>query len=743
MIEITIHGRGGQGGVTLAKLIATAYFLRGKHVQAFGVYAAERSGAPLQAFVRIDDAEITNHNQVRRPDHIIVLDPTLLHARIATALKPGGWVVINTERSARECCELLPGLRMACVDATGIAVSQGLGSKAVPIVNTTMLGAVARVFDLAQDDVTAALAEVKFGGANVVAALQAFERVEFAESPARSEAPDGAPTLTPPGTSRIAGLLDEEVGGPPLIRTGAWANRRPHRRRLTPPCNHGCPAGNDVQGFVAAIGKGDIDHALEILLETSPLPGVCGRVCPAPCMDACNRGQFDESLNIRELERHAADHGRRPAPLHITRFGRVCVIGAGPAGLSAAYHAARLGYAVSLIDALEQPGGVLRNGIPEYRLPHEALDRDIQHVLSHGVKFHGGRRVDRAALLALTHEYDAIFLATGLQLPHHIDLGPGAAHLVMDGVAFLDRAHHRHESLDGQQVIVIGGGNTAIDAARTARRLGAVSVRIVYRRTRAEMPAIAEEIDEALEEGVELCELLAPQRLRTGGHHARLICAPMMLGPPGADGRRRPVPRDGPASMVELMCDRVILALGQGPDISILPEGSEVVHEGRALGLTAAPVFAGGDFATNEGTVAAAIGSGRRAAWHIHRTLSGEDCFAHDEAAVAGPDAVTTHFFSYQPRQHGHMVAAHDRTTSFTEVRTGFRDEPGGQPAVLEAQRCFSCGVCNGCDRCVTHCPEGILRRDGDGYVFDYDYCKGCGLCASQCPRGVVYMAQL
>jgi len=269
-------------------------------------------------------------------------------------------------------------------------------------------------------------------------------------------------------------------------------------------------------------------------------------------------------------------------------------------------------------------------------------------------------------------------------------------------------------------------------------------VQVLYRRTRAEMPAIHEEIAEALEEGIELSELVAPLRLREDAQGPVLICQRMRLGEPAASGRRAPVPIESEDAQFEVRCDRVIAALGQTPDLSIFPEGSEI-RDGAALkGLTGAPVFAGGDFATNEGTVTAAVGSGRRAALHIHRTLSGEDLFPPAPAEVAGPERMSLHVFARAPRERGTVVAPAARKTNFVEVRQGLLDEPGHAAAALEAGRCMSCGVCNECDRCLSYCPEGIMLHRGDGeYEFNYDYCKGCGICATQCPRGVVYMAEL
>ena len=739
MTEMTIHGRGGQGGVTLAKLIASAYFLRGKYVQAFGVYAAERSGAPVQAFVRIDDEEITNHNQVRAPDDVIVLDRTLIGPRVALGLKPGGWLVLNSAEPPEKFAELFPGRQVATVDATGIAVANGLGSRTVPIVNTTMLGATAKLLGLELTDVEGAMRLVGFGGPNLTSARQSFDKVVAKKLPGKVK-----PAAAAAPAGRTASILDSDLGGMPTIRTGNWATRQPGRHPLTPPCNNGCPAGNDVRSFVQAVGKKDFGEALRIILKTSPFPGICGRVCPAPCMEACNRREHDEAVNVREIERYVADHARWPAVTKPTRDERTAIIGSGPAGLSATYHLARLGYRVALFELGKELGGVMRTGIPSYRLPRDVLDREISFIVRHGVDARTGQHIDRQRLLEMTREFAAIFVATGLQELRALNLGRLSSELAVQGIDFLDRVRRGEENLSGQRVVVIGGGNTAADAARSARRIGARSVQILYRRTRHEMPAIAEEVDEGLEEGIELHELVAPLRLHEDALGPVLTCQRMRLGEPDASGRRSPVPIESEDAQFEVRCDRVILALGQTPDLSVFPEGSDV-REGRALlGLTGAPIFAGGDFATNDGTVTAAVGSGRRAALHIHRTLTGEDLFPPPPPEVAGPERITMHVFAHAPRERGIMVPAGMRHNSFTEVRLGLMDEPGHSAAVIEAGRCFSCGVCNECDRCLSYCPEGVMRFKGDGqYEFDYDYCKGCGICASQCPRGVVYMAEL
>jgi NADPH-dependent glutamate synthase beta subunit-like oxidoreductase len=425
------------------------------------------------------------------------------------------------------------------------------------------------------------------------------------------------------------------------------------------------------------------------------------------------------------------------------RDTRIAIVGSGPAGLSVAYNLARLGHPVTIFEAAGELGGVLRTGIPEYRLPRDVLDQEISYILRHGVEVRTKAPVSRADLLRLTEKFAAVFVGTGLQQPRALDLGPCADGVVLDGIDFLDRARRQAIKLRGQNVVVVGGGNTAVDASRSALRLGARRVQMLYRRTRAEMPAIPGEIEEALSEGIELAELVAPLRLCASGAGALLTCQHMQLGEPDESGRRRPVPQASEDACFDLPCDCVILAVGQAQDLTIWPEGAEISEGRNLIGLARAPIFAGGDFASGEGTVAAAIGSGRRAALHIHCTLTGEDLFPAPSGEPASPEHMTLHVFAHAPQERGHRVRPQWRRRRFSEVHLGLVDEPGHHQVEIEARRCLSCGVCNGCDRCVNWCPEGVVVRGPDGYCFDYDYCKGCGLCAAQCPRGVIYMAEM
>ena len=748
MIEIRIHGRGGQGGVTLAKLIATSRFLTGLSVQAFGLYAAERSGAPVQAFCRYADEPITNRNLIYEPDHIIVLDPTLISAQIAAGLKAGGWILLNTTQTPEEFASEFSHSRIATVDATSIARDSDLGTRSVPIVNTALAGAAGKMLGIPLTEIVAALEHLGFKGTNITAAERAYGEVRLLETPRDPISPEDF--AVPTNTARGHSILDSASMAPPAIKTGQWATEQPRRQQMIPPCNHICPAGNNVQGFLDALAHDRTDEALEILLRSTPFPSICGRACPAPCMDNCNRIEIDGAVNVRQLERFAGDNGNVTPERQVARDEEVAVVGSGPAGLTAAYHLARLGYGVTVFESAPEIGGLLRSGIPEFRLPDDVVNREINRILDLGVAVRTSHPIDRHALLELAGSHDAVLVATGQQALRDLQLGMNGVDAVVQGIDFLDRVHHNSVRVDGEDVVVIGGGNTAMDAARSALRLGAKGVRVVYRRTRDEMPAIREEIEEALEEGIVIDYLTQPVTLHdeaTDGirRHYRLTCRRMELGEPDASGRR--APQEIPASDFDLACHRIILALGQSPDLSVFPEGTEVREGTQLLGLLETPVFAIGDLATREGTVAAAIGSGRRSAARIHTVLSGESLpiTEHADASrdvdiwkdeVIRADAMKLHLFERQAGSEGESLPVSQRRSTFDEVHMGLET-----PA--EAARCLSCGVCNECDHCVTYCPEGMLKRVGHRLEFDYTYCKGCGVCAAECPRNVIVMSHL
>ena len=749
MIEIRIHGRGGQGGVTLAKLIATSRFLQGKSVQAFGLYAAERSGAPIQAFCRYADQTITNRNLIYEPDHVIVLDPTLVGTPIAAGLKAGGWILINTPQPPEDFAEHYGRNRIATVDATAIARSNNLGTRSVPIVNTALAGAVGRMLGFGLQEMCAALEHLGFTGPNLLAATTAYEEVLLLDEP-REIAPAEETAAAAPDAGRGPSILEGAGASLPALQTGQWATEQPHRRQMIPPCNHICPAGNNVQGFLNALAHEKKDEALEILLRSNPFPSVCGRACPAPCMEACNRIEIDGAVNVRQMERYAGDLGEAVPEKLAERDEEIAIVGSGPAGLTAAYHLARFGYRVKVFESGPEIGGLLRTGIPEFRLPDDVVSREIDRILDLGVDVETNYAVDRQVLLDLAREHDAVLVATGQQEQRDLQLGMNGTEAVVQGIDFLDHVHRGTVRVDGESVVVVGGGNTAMDAARSALRLGAKRVRVVYRRTRNEMPAIDEEVDETAEEGICIELLTQPIALHeqpTDGarRRYRLTCRRMELGEPDESGRRAPV--EIPGSDFDIACNRVILALGQSPDVSVFPEGTEVREGTQLLGLLETPVFAIGDLATREGTIAGAIGSGRRSAVHVHNVLSGEHVRITEHAdalrdvdewndEVIRADAMKLHLFERQAAAAGESLAVAERRSTFDEVHMGLED-------ASEAARCLSCGVCNECDLCCTYCPEGVLKRVGHRLEFDYSYCKGCGVCVAECPRNVIFMSHL
>ncbi len=729
MTEIRIHGRGGQGGVTLAKILAQARHLEGKSVQAFGLYAAERSGAPLQAFIRYDDHPIENRNLIYEPNHIIVLDPTLVSATIVAGLKPQAFILINSPEPPQTFGqqEALSPYRVATVDATSIARAHKLGTRSLPIVNSALAGAAERLLEMPIDSLLEALREMGFSGKNAEAAREAYDSVHVLEQRA---VPVRIQKVTVPN-KMIPGIVDGNTGAPPTIRTGQWASQQPVRQDSVPPCNFSCPAGNNVQGFLDALAKDDIDRALAVLLQTTPFPSVCGRVCPGFCMHVCNRASFDEPVNVRALERFAGDYGRVTLTCQAERPQLVAVVGSGPAGLSGAYHLALLGYRVTVFESDSELGGLLRTGIPSYRLPREALDRDISRILELGVKVVTNHPVDRAKLEQLRDSYDAVLVATGLQKLTNVDLASDGG-TVIQGLDFLNKARKGEIDTLDEDVVVVGGGNTAIDSARSAWRLGAKSVTVVYRRTRTEMPAISDEVDEAIDEGISFEFLLSPMKLQSHKGAYILVCQRMELEPIDQDGRRKPVPV--PGEVINIACDRILLALGQYADLSLLPDGTKLAKENWPAPVSHGIVPAG-DLLTNEGTVTAAIGCGHEMAIRLHEEWTGQQILqprATPEEVIRA-DRIRFHLFTHSMENREHAIPVNERRVTFAEVHRGLDNYE-------EARRCLSCGVCNACDLCLSACPDGVVLRVNGELVFDYDYCKGCGVCVSECPRAVIYM---
>ncbi len=517
-------------------------------------------------------------------------------------------------------------------------------------------------------------------------------------------------------------------------KTGSWRYSRPVHEEKMPPCNNACPAGNNIQGFIRLIRDEKLLDAWRLIKETSPLPGVCGRVCPHPCEQECNRGKYDEAMSIHALERLVADYAFREKvseKLGVSPGNeRVAIVGSGPAGLSCAYFLARAGYQVTVFESLAAIGGMLRVGIPKYRLPREILDKEIADIEALGVSFKTNTKIGDVKELK---DYDAVFIAVGAHSSGALDVPGEDIAGVISGTEFLRRLSLDGDVQIGKTVAVIGGGNTAIDAARSALRLGSKST-IVYRRTREEMPAIEEEIEAAGKEGIEIVYLAAPTKVMAqDGKVKGVEFTRMRLGEPDETGRKRPIPIEG--STFTMQVETVVTAIGETPDLSLLPEGMALSETGGKV--DGMQIFGGGDAVTGAGRVVDAIASGKRAARAIDKRLRGKEIEEQPVKELAPFEEINTAYFPRQAVVRMPELSLGERASSFSEINLGISVEEGTR----EATRCFSCGVCRECDNCVYFCPDICVALIDGSYEFDYDYCKGCGICSRECPTGLIRMA--
>jgi NADPH-dependent glutamate synthase beta subunit-like oxidoreductase len=520
--------------------------------------------------------------------------------------------------------------------------------------------------------------------------------------------------------------------------TGPVRERRPEYVDLLPPCNAGCPAGENIQAWLAHAQAGRHEEAWRQLVADNPLPAIHGRVCYHPCESVCNRASLDGSaVSIHSVERFLGDlaleQGWQFDPPELVSGKRVLVIGAGPSGLSAAYHLARLGHQVEIRDSGAEPGGMMRYGIPAYRLPRDVLDGELRRIEGFGVRMTSNHRVDDLVAEREEGGFDAVFVAVGAHLSKRVDIPARDAGRIVDAVAFLRSVASGEKPVLGRRVAVYGGGNTAMDAARVARRLGADEAMIVYRRTREQMPAHLEEAEDAEQEGVRINWL----RTITAFDGPELQVELMELD---ESGYPQPTGR-----FETLAADTVILALGQESDTAFLREvpGVQVERDGTVQVSTSFEtgcpgLFAGGDMVPCERTVTIGVGHGKKAARHI-------DAWLRSAAAVSAPkhpeasfEKLHLWYFGDAARRLQPELAADERTAGFGEVLGGLT----AAEAVYEAKRCLSCGNCFECDGCLGACPEDAVIKLGEGhrYKFDYDRCTGCAVCFEQCPVHAIDM---
>lgn len=541
----------------------------------------------------------------------------------------------------------------------------------------------------------------------------------------------------------------------PIIKAAASAGaeispQRPFYAAKVPPCTGGCPCGTDIRGWLMTIAQAEAYGrtreeayriAWEKITDRNPFPAVCGRVCPHLCEDACNRRLKDGAVAVNALEQFVGDFGLAQG-LALSRFPgehkteSIAIIGAGPAGLSCAYQLARRNYPVTVFEAFRQPGGMLRYGIPKYRLPREVLDGEIRRIVDLGVELKCNAMVGRdVSLEELRRQHRAIFVGIGAHSGMRLRIPGEEASNVFTGTDFLNRVNSGENVSLGGKVLVIGGGDTAIDSARVAKRLGA-DVTILYRRTRSEMPAIKPEIDGALEEGVVIQYLTAPvEILRQNGAAVGMRCIRMDLGAPDASGRPRPVPRAG--SEFDLDASTIIAAISQEPRI----DGLDIVrHKGPWIPAEGAQVpgmegvFTGGDD-VELGLVTIAISQGRYAAEAIDAWIQGKTLERAAPAACIGPERVKLDWYKPAERHERRNVPVEQRAAD-TEIQLGLTEAE----ALDEAKRCMSCGMCMDCETCWMYCTNNCFAKlpKGEHYKIKLELCNGCKKCAEACPCGYI-----
>ncbi len=526
-----------------------------------------------------------------------------------------------------------------------------------------------------------------------------------------------------------------DVGTSLLNKTGSWRTERPVYLDRLPPCNHDCPAGENIQAWLGHAEEGDYEAAWRQIMEDNPLPATMGRVCYHPCEGACNRVDLDEAVGINSVERFLGDqalmHGWQVEPGTATGK-RVMVVGAGPAGLSAAFHLRRFGHEVTIFDANPQAGGMIRYGIPKYRMPREKLRAEVARIEAMAVEIKLNTKIDDILTTKQEGRFDAVFLCIGAQLPKRVEISSDDEIPILDAAAVLRDAELDNPSKLKRHVVVYGGGNTAMDVARTAIRMGAISTNVIVFEAREHMPAHSFEVEEAWDEGVVLTCLRSIKQV-----DGRSVTLERMR----ATNERWPEPT-GELDSVE--ADVIVQCIGQDIDTDFLRNVSGVeIEDGIAqvdgsMRTGAEGIFAGGDMVPSIRTVTAAIGHGKKAARNIDAYLRGEKYIRPEKHEVVGSDMLNTWYYTDAPRTVRPMLDVVRRKTGFAEV-VGNLDPDN---AAFEARRCMSCGNCFECDNCYGVCPDNAITKLGPGnrFEFKYDYCKGCSICATECPCGAIKM---
>lgn len=747
MIEIEFVGSGGQGAVVAARLLADAAAKGGYMSQSFASYGALRRGERVESFARISESEILVHSKMYGADYLIIMDESFIkQPGVVSVVKEGGVILINSAEPPKTFSSL-GNFKIATIDAPRIAIDHKVQlPSGMPVINTVMLGAVAAIIpSIDIERLAEAIREGKVPAPdrNIEAAREAYYQSQVQAA------------------SPVATKVKRKVA------IAISAERYPVYRGKVPPCEANCPAGEAIETTISLIQSNRFEEALENIRLENPFPGICGRVCFHPCETYCNRNEYDEPIAINALERVAFDHADASATKQIVKKAetgkRVAIIGSGPAGMTCAYFLAILGHEVTVFEALPVPGGIPRVGIPEYRLPQDVVDREVRQIAELGVEIKTNTEVGKdVSFDDILKEYDACFIAVGAHQSASMDIPGENSDGVISGLEFLKGIAFGREVDLGTRVAVIGGGNTAVDAARTAKRLGAKEVTIIYRRSAQEMPAHRGEVEAAEQEGVRIFYLTMPAQIYNNGKRvSKLGCLKTRLGKGDKDGRPRPEPVEGSNFMLDM--DTVIAALGETVVVPFLPDTIEmegavikVDHMGRT---SMTGVYAGGDATSLSRSVVEAIAAGKRAALGIDIQLTGReekifttfqkgrsgsiamaqylagDKGIEDSGVVSFTDLNTT-YFTKSPRTEVAQLPVPTRVSNFKEASLGFTRAK----AIQETERCFHCGHCNLCENCYIFCPDAAITFDEAIAAFgiEREVCKGCGICIKECPRDAI-----
>lgn len=734
----------------LAKVFSYRYDFE---VQAFPFFGVERTGAPIQAYLRISPDPILNRSYIYHPNLVVVFDEGLMEqAAVAGGVAENSIILVNSDHPPEQFREMAG--HICTVPATRISVANSLGSKSLPIVNAAMIGAVLKILGADIKDAEDIIAnEVPSKpDANVEVAHIAFSQVKTQHGAANAAFGSDGPKANGEGKAIANGTskTSENIAETPapvvpfwskpmsLNKTGNWRVIAPKYTSIIPPCSNDCPAGTNVREFLALAAEGEFEDAYRTIYAHNPFPAICGRVCPHFCQQNCNRINLDSEVNIGAIERFIGDQNRSYShkKVPVTQKKKIAVIGSGPAGLTAALRLRTRGYAVTVFEAMPEAGGMMRSGIPLFRLPDDVLDREIKKVQEQGVEIVLNRKV---TVDDLAPDYPIIITALGSHVGTDLNLGDDVT--IIDGIEFLREIKSNQNGLPksirpGDETAIVGGGNTAIDVARTALRLGARPT-IFYRRTRNEMPAIAHEVEEAIKEGVSFEFLTAPAGLKKRSNgRLEMTYQKMKLGVPDHSGRRRPVPVEGSDSTIVI--DNIVKAIGQRFDGYAFGDRQVKPAQGRLIldsDESRTALFCAGDMAWG-GTVAEAIGSGNDAADEVMAWLSGQKWEKHENSTrIASPDDLNFAYYLPTPGNPTPTDRPEDLFGDFREVARGLP----GETAVAEAGRCLHCGDCFNCGNCLNYCPDAAIYIDEENRLrIDYDYCKGCGICIRECPSSAI-----